>query len=161
MSQELTEKDPQDWFLDQLVEWANRYGVEMGITLNAGGMLVSGQTISGRNYFIELAKEFRVGKEEGSLVHTLGDLIEANKQIYEKYDLTIKNQEEGLETGHEAIADGEESDDSFPPPPTYIHLRDARIYAPGQVPIPGNRGVLWRGRLSEINGYSLGSLSAD
>lgn len=161
MSQELTGNDPQDWFLDQLVEWANRFGVEMGITLNSGGMLVSGQTISGRNYFIELAKEFRGDSEEGSLVHTLGGLVEANKQVYETHDLTLKKDEGASKSDQGEAVESDDDIDSLPPPPTYIHLRNARIYAPGQTPIPGNRGVLWRGRISEINGFSLGSLSAD
>jgi len=37
----------------------------------------------------------------------------------------------------------------------YIHLRDAKIYAPGQNPLPAN-GLLWRGRLSSVGGFSYG-----
>jgi len=161
MSQELTEHASQDWFLNQLVEWANLFGVEMGITLNAGGMLVSGQMISGRNYFIELATEFRGDMEEGSMVHTLGGFIEDNKQVYENYDLTTKKDNEASEGRQDEASEDDEGNNLSPPPPMYIHLRNAKIFAPGQNPIPGNSGVLWRGRISEINGFSIGSLSVD
>ena len=41
--------------------------------------------------------------------------------------------------------------------PRFIHLRDAAVYAPGaaqSIPQP-----LWRGRLSHVSGWSIGSLS--
>lgn len=168
MLSEPHDQDRQDWFLNQIVEWANRFGVEVGVTLNAGGMLISGQMISGRNYFLELASEFRGERSEDDLVFTLGNLIERNKDVYESYDLTVaksgKDDSEGkLKGDGDEVVEGEsdEGDDPSPPPPTYIHLRNARIFSPGQPAIPGNRGVLWRSRISEISGFSLGSLSAD
>jgi hypothetical protein len=44
-----------DWFLFQLVEWANQFDIEQGITLAVGGAMISGQLISGRRYFEEVA----------------------------------------------------------------------------------------------------------
>ena len=40
----------------------------------------------------------------------------------------------------------------------YIHLADARVFHPGQPGMPGN-GMLWRGRLKDISGWSLGLLA--
>lgn len=42
----------------------------------------------------------------------------------------------------------------------FIHLRDARVFSPGNAGLPGN-GLLWRGRLSEVSGWSFGKLSTD
>jgi hypothetical protein len=46
--------DGVDWFLANQVHLANRFGVEQGITLNVGGVLISGTLINGRNYFKEM-----------------------------------------------------------------------------------------------------------
>src|SRR5580704_6528111 len=45
-----------DWFLASLISWANTFELEQGITLSVGGATVSGQLISGRRYFEELAE---------------------------------------------------------------------------------------------------------
>ena len=42
---------------------------------------------------------------------------------------------------------------------TYIHLKDARYYTPGQNPIPSNMGVFCRISLDAIAGFSFGRLS--
>lgn len=42
-------------------------------------------------------------------------------------------------------------------PRNFIHLRDAKFYIPGQKPIPTEGGgVLWRGRLSCVDGFFMG-----
>jgi hypothetical protein len=47
------------------------------------------------------------------------------------------------------------SDDTF----EYIHLSRAKFFVPGQPAIPGNvDGVFWRGRLSDISGFTFGVL---
>lgn len=41
----------------------------------------------------------------------------------------------------------------------YIHLKNSRFYFPGQHPIPKDGdGVLWRGKLSSVDGFILGGL---
>jgi hypothetical protein len=39
--------------------------------------------------------------------------------------------------------------------PMFIHLKDARFFHNSGAPIPGNDPVLWRGRISEVSGFSL------
>jgi hypothetical protein len=48
-------------------------------------------------------------------------------------------------------------------PPNYIHLKEAKFFLPSGAgkPIPANQGVWWRGRLSEVSGFILGSLAID
>ncbi len=127
-----------DWFLQSLIGFANRWGLEMGITLQVSGMLVSGTLISGAKYFEEFAAQFAGGfKNNAELSEPFHELISSYKKIYD-------------------VASEEDSDH---PPPNYVHLRNAQFYQPGQKPLPTNQGVLWRGRVAEIGGFNLGSLS--
>jgi hypothetical protein len=43
---------------------------------------------------------------------------------------------------------------------TYIHLREACVVAAGVSPLPV-AGMYWRGRLSEVSGWSFGHLGAE
>jgi hypothetical protein len=43
---------------------------------------------------------------------------------------------------------------------SYIHLTEARVVAPGVSPLPA-AGMHWRGRLSEISGWSFGHLGVE
>jgi hypothetical protein len=43
---------------------------------------------------------------------------------------------------------------------TYIHVREARVIAPGVSPLPV-AGMHWRGRMSEVSGWSIGHLGAE
>lgn len=42
----------------------------------------------------------------------------------------------------------------------FIHLKNARFFMGAHSGIPNNKGVLWRGRLSEVTGFNTGLLSA-
>lgn len=42
--------------------------------------------------------------------------------------------------------------------PSYIHLKDVHIYFGPNTPIPSEDGNWWRGRISEAQGFVLGSL---
>ena len=58
------------------------------------------------------------------------------------------------------ILDGldDEADEKSRPPARFINLVDARgVQASGL--FPTNNGMLWRGRLSEVSGWSLGGMS--
>jgi len=50
-------------------------------------------------------------------------------------------------------------DKSNRPPPQYIHLSGAKFFNPEGNSLPTNQGVLWRGRVTEIGGFNLGSFS--
>jgi hypothetical protein len=43
----------------------------------------------------------------------------------------------------------------------FIHLKEAKIFAPGQKPIPNDGdGVFWRVKLSSVDGFLMASLAA-
>lgn len=127
-----------DWFLRFLVDMCNNSETFISITLNVGGVLVSGELAGGEKYFAGFTKDLKAA----GLPIEFADLFNEFGDIY-------KTQSEQKEQGEST------------PPPEYIHLKNARIFHPGGGPIPGNRGVWWRGRLEAIDGFILGVLSAE
>lgn len=133
----------RDWFMQNIIETVINNGVEIGVLLTIGGSIVSGVLISGRTYFTELGETLKsASNSEGDLQSVLGDAWKRFTEIYDKPE--------------------EESDDWSPPSAGFIHLRDARFCAPGQnSPLPRDKGMLWRGKISAIDGFSIGNLSFD
>ena len=43
--------------------------------------------------------------------------------------------------------------------PSFIHLRDARVFHPGGSAVPSNEGIVWRGRLDSVDGFWFGKLA--
>jgi hypothetical protein len=118
-----------DWLLQLLgfiaIESAD---TEIGLTLNVGGLVVSGLLVSPHRFFKSVAQD-TLGTEAG-----LGDFLVK----------TMENAYSDTFSGESVI---------------YLHLDQAQIFMPGQPPLPGDRTMLWRGRLSEIDGWSFGSFS--
>ncbi|SHE88736.1 hypothetical protein SAMN04487965_0869 [Microbulbifer donghaiensis] len=125
--------DDKDWFLEDLVGLVNSGEASFGITLNVGGFLVSGYLIGRKQYFDSFGNEF------ASMFKSPED-AESVKSSFAAYGDDTFNQSENGE----------------PVPIGFLHLKDARFYSTSGNPLPGNRGVWWRGRLSEISGFSLG-----
>lgn len=136
-TKQLTEvSEEKDWFLQMLVSMANNtenIKFSMGITLACHGFLISGELMSMSDYFDAFANDF------SKVIPTSGELQEAISNL------------------------GKPKNDSTEPlpPPVYIHLKGAKMFYPNQKPIPNNTGINWRGRISEIGGFMLGSLSVD
>lgn len=126
-----------DWFLQKLVNYANDFGLEFGITLQVSGMLVSGTIIGGKKYFDEFSASFTSELHEQAIADAFSDLFNSYKRVYE-----VSSEER----------------DSLPPP-EYVHIKNARFYQPGQKGMPTDTALLWRGRLREVGGFSLGSFS--
>jgi len=127
-----------DWYLQSLVDMANRHNIEMGITLVLGGSTVSGTLVSGKRYFEEFSKEFSNAWPDN----------ESKELIREHF------------ANYAKIYDSPENDkDERPPLPQYIHLKNSKIHSPSGS-LPANMGVLWRGRISAVSGFSLGSLNS-
>lgn len=124
-----------DWFLQMLVNMANKSSLEIGVTLNIGGGLVSGMLIGMDQYFEGFALDFGSGISDP----------EASRDIQDSFS----------RLGQPKPQD----EDAFIYPPNYIHLKDAKFFHNAGNPIPANRGVWWRGRLTQIDGFSLGNLS--
>ena len=124
----------KDWFLQNLVSLTNNK-ISFGVTLTVSGTLISGTLIGGKEYFKLFGESFASGmKDEKS--------AENVKATYAEYGKTYDKDSKDI------------------PAPSFIHLKGAKFYAVGGEPIPSDQGVLWRGRISEVSGFSLGAFSA-
>lgn len=136
----------QDWLLSQLVSLVNDFQLEFGVTLNVHGTIVSGTMIGGKQYLEEMA-----GLMGASSTSEQGDGTTFEQVMAEFFRSWIPLLDKRKGT-----------DDEIPAPaPRYIHLRDARTLMGGGTIVPSKGGVLWRGRVAAIDGFSLGSLSFD
>ena len=126
----------KDWFLQFLVNQANKNQFELDITLTVGGLLVAGTLAGVRQYFDDLGAYFaspfdKAGgnsKEVEMVFKTIGD------------QCSCVTPSENTET------------------PSYIHLKNARFFDSQGRSIPGSVGTWWRGRLSEVQGFTPGKL---
>ena len=131
--------DNQDWFLCSLVDMVNQGGFSFGITLNVGGFLISGELIGGKAYFEGFGSE---------LAGVFKD-AEAAKRVKEGY----------AKAGEDIYS--EKTEDKKDMPVMFIHMKNTKFYNTSGKPIPDNRGVWWRGRISEVSGFVIGKLAAE
>lgn len=127
-----------DWYLQTLVQVANESDATFPVTLYVNGLLVSGILIGGHKFFTELGVQFTqfFGGESEETTEIVGSLTSPGEIYYR------------------------DGNSDTPPPPQYVHLKEARVFSPGQQPIPAN-GSLWRGRLASVDGFSLGCFALD
>jgi hypothetical protein len=138
-SSEIAPFDGRDWFLQSLIDLVNGREIEIGLTLHAGGFLVSGLLVSGHQYFEGFGAEFARTFDDADLTQNIHD-------AYAKYG--------GIYTA--AKPAGEVFTQA-----SYIHLKNARFFSTSGAPIPANMAVWWRGRVAEVSGFFLGMLSAE
>ena len=110
--------------------------IEIGITLHVGGSLVSGTLINGKKYFDGIAELMTGANTNLPKVAASWKSIAEFGQIYDApaEDGRLKNTQ-------------------------YIHLKNARTFGNAGTIIPARLGVLWRGRLSNVAGFSFGILN--
>ena len=123
------EAPPADWLLQSLVGLLNGTdNAVFGMTLHISGLIISGNVISGKEYF----KIFS---------DTMAASLNNDNNIKKYFDAS------------------EIYDDKNPMPAGYIHMKDAKVFATSGNPVPQN-GVLWRGRIAQVDGFSMGILKA-
>jgi hypothetical protein len=127
----------KDWFLQFLVNMANKSQFELQLTLNVGGFLVSGTLAGVKQYFADFGADFAKSFDAGKGTEEI-------KETFKKV---------GDECSCVSNAEPAES-------PSYIHLKDARFFDAQGHSIAGNRSVWWRGRISEVQGFVPGTLSS-
>lgn len=128
-----------DAFLQFLVNLVNNGSQieSIGVTLQMGGMLVSGSIISGAEYFDSFATNFT-----SSL-----DTLDTD---------TRKTVRASLAELGDVFRVPQPAD----PLPNYIHLADALFFTADGTPIAG-QPTLWRGRTSSVDGFILGRLQSE
>ncbi|WP_109514332.1 gas vesicle accessory protein GvpU [Pseudomonas ovata] len=121
-----------DWLLQWLVKFVVSTKVELGVTLSIGGNLVSGLLISHDDYFDQLAQD---------LAAPFGQFDNGAETSMKEMILSFKPGDLAQDT----------SDFHF------IHLKDCKTYSTDQSPICAS-GVLWRGRIAAVDGFSVGQI---
>ncbi|MDC6164594.1 gas vesicle protein [Achromobacter xylosoxidans] len=130
---------PADVFLQFLVNLVNNGGQlkSIGVTLQMGGMLVSGSIVSGAEYFDRFAETFS---------DSLSDMGTQARQ--------------SVRTSLAELGDVFRLPQPAEPLPNYIHLVDALFFTADGTPIAG-QPTLWRGRSSAVDGFILGRLQSE
>ncbi|MED3571953.1 gas vesicle accessory protein GvpU [Cytobacillus praedii] len=115
------------------------YSLEASITLNIRGSIISGTLISRDKYYDLLAKELESSGSE-TAKRISDHLMDFNKMSKEREEKERKEKEKNSL-------------------PNFIHLKDAKFFSPGiDSSLPKQEGLLWRGRLDSIDGFSLVSI---
>lgn len=138
----------KDWHLQNLISIVNKLDIQVGITLHLEGILVSGQLISAKAYFKKFADDFAYsypGSQETK--DSIRDSFASLAQMHDEPETETETEPVSTQEKNAAL--------------NYIHLMDCRTFTPGNQPIPTNGGVLWRGRINAVSGFSLGQLRAD
>ncbi len=114
--------------LQAIVDLANSDGLEATVTLTIGGSQIMGILTSVQNYFDLLIHNFaEAAKSENIGAINVSNLLENRRPPK-----------------------------SGPLGAQFIHLRDARFYNGDAQPVI-SEGILWRGKISSIDGFSFGA----
>lgn len=121
-----------DPLLQWLVNLTNKSNTRYTVTLTVGGNLISGVLIPLNEYLDEWS---------------------------EQISFQIGHQE-SAEFVRETVLGWKAQEDEEQPAPQFIHIKDAEVFTSNGMPIaPG--GSLWRGKISSVDGFSLGRLVAE
>ncbi|WP_306215237.1 hypothetical protein [Actinoplanes sp. RD1] len=135
--------DARDWFepdsvlgtyvalMDQLTEPAEP-GIELSLTV--GGLIVTGELIPQWQWFAEVSA---LSDYEDAFYTGMAEYVKEQSDLAHE---AIKVRDAGREVSHKQHL-------ALSAPTRYIHLRNARVSA-------GSEGSLWRGRLSDVSGWS-------
>lgn len=117
----------------------DKEGVEVEVTLNMNGVVVSGTLIGAQAYYEGITEASKELQDQ-----TLSKIIA--KKFTNLKDAYIKQKQE-----QEEKEDNENT-------ATFIHLKNARYLGADDQPITSKNGTWWRGRISSIDGFSFNSL---
>jgi hypothetical protein len=129
-----------------------------------GGSLVTGSLIGARGWYYRFAAEMRrayatIGEEAAEAMGRFWEGV-ADSMAREGDSDEVSASDAPAERDSEPALSGEGAGTGRKrPPPEFIHLVEANLYLGGDNMTPSKGGVLWRGRLAEIDGFTLGKLS--
>lgn len=125
-----------DEFLMTLVEFVNRASLEIGITLFVQGTIIRGMLIGEKPYFEAVNNQLKT-----SLTSAEAEAIDL---VTQKFYSSSTNSSDNLTEQEQSINR------------KFIHIRTAKIYT-GNALLPTAIELYWRGRLSRVDGFLLGS----
>ncbi|MCM3619535.1 gas vesicle protein GvpU [Sutcliffiella horikoshii] len=119
----------KDSILEFFVQAANQHDFSLDITLNVNGAVVSGTLIPVKDYFDAMSETFEDGND-----------------IAQKISEQLAGAGENVDTSKGAEAN-------------FIHLKNTKVFCGDSKPTPSEGKILWRGKLSEVDGFFLGRIS--
>src|SRR3954449_4270496 len=129
-----------------------------GVVLTAGGLVIAGTIIPDWQWFDEVEHVARaaftvhtggsIDDEHGGWARLLRGVSESLVRDREEHR-AVQNMVGGLSERYRRLLAQEDRT-------SYIHLNNARVLSSGVGPLQG--GMHWRGRLSEVSGWSFGHL---
>jgi hypothetical protein len=141
-----------DFFLQSLVKFANQFNFGLSITISSGGLLISGQLISGDEYFSLLGQQILESPNiEEDSAKSLQQLMNMFGDFY--VDLREKSNQKSSEESTDNNSEENE------PPTSFFHLKNVNFFSPAGPSMNINSSFrLWRGNIDHIDGYTLGAL---
>lgn len=130
------QKPTADGMLEVLVAVVNNTKSEMSMTLSIPGGVITGLLIGYREWLSRI--EARIARDSPNAAGMFDAWAEQDDETQW----------------------GDELEDSDVPRtmPNFVHLADANyVEWSGLIPNEDSEGLMWRGRLSEVSGWSLGS----
>jgi hypothetical protein len=119
----------KDSILEFFVQASNKHDFSLDITLNVCGAVITGTLVSAKEYFDSLSETF----EDGS-------------------DVAQKLSEELAKAG-ESVDENQSGEAHF------IHLKNTKVYCGDSKPTPSKGKIMWRGKISEVDGFFLGKIA--
>jgi hypothetical protein len=124
-----------DAMLQAFAAVAERSTLELGVTLNVKGLIITGFIISQENYFNALIEGLESIDQDNDLKESLQDFLAQLK------DKMVGGSAKGKQTL-----------------PKFIHLRNVKIYPSEGKGMPTYGDALWRGKIDAVDGFSLGEM---
>ncbi|ULT55703.1 gas vesicle protein GvpU [Neobacillus drentensis] len=118
----------KDNILEFFVQAANKHNFSLDITLNVNGSVITGTIISAKEYFDTLSEIFKDGD-----------------------DIAIMLSEQLSNAGKSTQSDIDSE-------ANFIHMKETKVYCGDSKPTPSKGDILWRGKLTEVNGFFLGKI---
>lgn len=133
----------KDWFLQSLVNLVNtaQGTTTISLTIFSKGIILSGNLINGMTYFEEQSEIWA----EATVRAGVDNTIEDGRKLFTDI----------AEAVYGPMVQAEPGEYEDP----YIHMKVLRVYM-GNSPLESgqNGGFLWRGRISEVDGFTLGTM---
>ncbi len=118
----------KDNILEFFVQAANKRNFSLDLTLNVKGAVITGTMVSAKEYF-----------------NTLSEILEDGNEIAQAVSEQLGKAGEGAEANPDSEA-------------YYIHMKNAKVYCGDSKPTPSKGEILWRGKLTEVDGFFLGKI---
>ena len=118
----------KDNILEFFVQAANKHNFSLDITLNVKGAVITGTMVSAKEYF-----------------NTLSEILEEGNEIAQAVSEQLGKAGETAEANPDSEA-------------YFIHMKNTKVYCGDSKPTPSKGEILWRGKLTEVDGFFLGKI---